>query len=82
MTITVLTPYRRFGIGRKLLHECIKDVASDPKIKNVTLHVQTCNQSALEFYKSEGFDVAEELPDYYTHITPADATVLRKKLHD
>lgn len=80
MTITVLKPYRRFGIGSKLLKQAMEDCARSRKIKDMYLHVQSNNESAMEFYKSHGFDVVEKLVDYYTDLTPADCYVLRKRI--
>ena len=44
----------------------------------MTLHVQSCNVAALEFYKKNGFDVKEHLEDYYTDLEIADCYVLEK----
>ena len=44
----------------------------------MTLHVQSNNECALEFYKKNGFDVKEHLEDYYTDLTPSDCYVLEK----
>ena len=80
MTITVLKPYRRYGIASKLLEQATKDCAESKKIKKLTLHVQSINKSALQFYDKHGFKVKEELKDYYTDITPGDCMVLEKFL--
>ena len=39
MTITVLKPYRRYGIGSKLLEQAIEDCAKKHGIKKMLLHV-------------------------------------------
>ena len=39
MTITVLKPYRRFGIASQLLEQAIQDCAKSRSIKKMTLHV-------------------------------------------
>ena len=78
MTITVLKPYRRFGIASQLLEQAIKDCAKSRSIKKMTLHVQKGNDSAMEFYKKHGFIIKEELKDYYTDLTPADCFILEK----
>jgi len=80
MTITVLKPYRRYGIGSLLLEKAIEECAKDKKIKKMTLHVQKGNDSAMEFYKKHGFVIKEELKDYYTDLTPADCFVLEKTI--
>ena len=38
------------------------------------------NDSALDFYKSHGFEVVETKEQYYKRIEPADAHVLEKKV--
>lgn len=78
MTITVLKPYRRFGIASQLLEQAIQDCAKSRSIKKMTLHVQKGNDSAMEFYKKHGFIIKEELKDYYTDLTPADCFILEK----
>jgi ribosomal protein S18 acetylase RimI-like enzyme len=80
MTITVLKPYRRYGIGSQLLEQAIQDCAKSKKISRMTLHVQKGNDQAMEFYKKHGFDIKEELKDYYTDLDPADCFVLEKNL--
>jgi N-alpha-acetyltransferase 50 len=80
MTITVLKPYRRYGIGSQLLQEAMNDCGKSRGIKKMTLHVQKGNDSAMEFYKKHGFVIKEELKDYYTDLTPADCFVLDKEL--
>ena len=57
MTITVLKPYRRYGIASQLLVKAIEDCAKNRGIKTMTLHVQKGNDSAMEFYKKHGFEV-------------------------
>ena len=80
MTITVLKPYRRYGIGSQLLAQAIEDCAKSKKINKLTLHVQKGNDQAMEFYKKHGFTIKEELKDYYTDLEPADCFVLEKLL--
>ena len=52
----------------------------DRKVSKMTLHVQSNNQCALEFYKKNGFDVKEHLTDYYTDLDPSDCYVLEKHI--
>ena len=80
MTITVLKPYRRYGIGSKLLEKATEDCAKSRSINKMMLHVQKGNDSALEFYKKNGFIIQEELKDYYTDLTPADCFILVKHI--
>lgn len=80
MTITILKPYRRYGIASQLLQKSIEDFCKSKEVKKMTLHVQKGNDSAMEFYKKHGFTIKEELKDYYTDLTPADCFVLIKEL--
>ncbi|EKF32826.1 acetyltransferase, putative [Trypanosoma cruzi marinkellei] len=79
MTIAVLAPYRRLGIGSHLLDTILRNVAKETKlcIREVTLHVQV-GSDAMEFYKSFGFEVVERVPKYYTGLEECDAFKLRK----
>jgi ribosomal protein S18 acetylase RimI-like enzyme len=81
MTITILKPYRRYGIGSKLLVQAIEDCAKKNQINYLILHVQCSNESALEFYKAHGFENKERLDDYYTDLDPPHCFVLVKKLN-
>lgn len=42
--------------------------------------MQVGNETALNFYKRYGFEVAETLKDYYHDIQPADCLLLKKQL--
>ena len=44
----------------------------------MTLHVQSNNECALQFYKKNGFDQKEFLKGYYTDLDPSDCYVLEK----
>ena len=39
MTITVLLPYRRYGVGSALLQQAIKDCMEAKNVREMTLHV-------------------------------------------
>lgn len=76
MTITVLKPYRRYGIGSQLLTKAIEDCTKAKKIKTMYLHVQDGNESAMEFYKKHGFVIKERLENYYTELDPPHCYIL------
>ena len=44
------------------------------------LHVLCSNESALEFYKSNGFVIKEKLENYYTDLDPPHCFILEKHL--
>ena len=57
MTITVLKPYRRYGIATKLLQQAIEDCMVQREVSRMVLHVQSNNEQALNFYKKNDFVV-------------------------
>ena len=50
------------------------------KVKRMTLHVQSNNECALEFYKKNGFTIKEHLLDYCTDLEPSDCYILDKEI--
>jgi len=50
-------------------------------IQEIYLHVQTSNAGAVEFYKSFGFEITQEIKGYYKKIEPPDCFVLRRPLN-
>ena len=80
MTITVLKPYRRYGIASQLLKQAIQDCMVARDVRRMVLHVQSNNEQALEFYKKHGFVVESHLENYYTDLTPSDCYFLVKTL--
>ena len=78
MTITVLKPYRRYGIGTQLLEKAQEECMRQRNVKRMRLHMQFGNDQALAFYKKAGFEIAETLEDYYTDLTPSGCYVLEK----
>ncbi|CAK5087184.1 unnamed protein product [Meloidogyne enterolobii] len=81
MTLGTLAPYRRFGVGTLLLEHVFSLCNKDIQIKCVTLHVQTNNESALNFYKKFDFKVVGRVDKYYKRIEPDDAFVLEKEVN-
>jgi len=83
MTLAVLEPYRRLGIGSKLLQYILDyPQTEDGKkidIKEIFLHVQTTNQDAISFYQKFGFEIQKERKGYYRLESP-DAFFLTKKV--
>ncbi|KEG13728.1 acetyltransferase [Trypanosoma grayi] len=78
MTIAVLAPYRRLGVGSHLLDRILKNVEEAKVcIREVALHVQV-GSPALEFYKRFDFEVMEKVANYYADLDECDALLLRK----
>jgi len=82
MTLGTLAPYRRFGIGGMLLNFVFGLCDRDPQIKNVVLHVQINNESALNFYEHFGFQRTGVAEKYYKKIEPNSAYVLEKTVNN
>ena len=81
MTITVLKPYRRYGIASKLLKRAIEDCMVAREVSRMVLHVQSNNEQALSFYKKNDFIVESHLENYYTDLEPSDCYFLVKSLN-
>ena len=65
MTLGCLAPYRRLGIGTKMLEHVLNVVRDDGNFTSIFLHVQINNESAIEFYKKFGFNIVETKEQYY-----------------
>merc|ERR1711937_1133920 len=82
-TLSVLKPYQRHKMASQLLEWALDKAEREPGNENIEemfLNVQTSNKGAQEFYKSHGFEIAEEIKGYYLPLDPPDCYVLRKKL--
>jgi ribosomal protein S18 acetylase RimI-like enzyme len=56
---------RHRGVGRALLHAAIA-YAAEAGLDGIALHVWAGNTAAVDLYRSEGFDVVEDLPRFYS----------------
>ncbi|XP_022661550.1 N-alpha-acetyltransferase 50-like [Varroa jacobsoni] len=81
MTLGCLAPYRRLGIGTKLLKHVLEYAKKDGNFNSIYLHVQVQNDCALKFYDRFDFKVVDTMQNYYKRIKPADAHVLQKSLN-
>lgn len=87
MTIAILAPYQRCGIGSELLAEVLQNITDVKKefhqyakVKEVYLHVQEGRDDAVAFYKKHGFEEGETVQNYYKRADPPHAIILRKAL--
>ncbi|KAJ1666546.1 hypothetical protein IW140_004607 [Coemansia sp. RSA 1813] len=80
MTLGVLAPYRRLGIGRMLLANAMDIAKQDPLVKRVVLHVKIDNDDALRFYHKHGFITLRLIERYYKNIEPPHAYLLEYRL--
>jgi ribosomal protein S18 acetylase RimI-like enzyme len=79
MTIGVLSPYRRLGIGAKMMQLVLDHVAAEGTIgiSEVALHVQV-GSPAFYFYTGFGFEVREEVKEYYKDLEVRDALLMTR----
>eukprot|EP00160_Parvularia_atlantis_P002105 Unigene11712_Nuclearia_a/m.35696 Unigene11712_Nuclearia_a/g.35696 ORF Unigene11712_Nuclearia_a/g.35696 Unigene11712_Nuclearia_a/m.35696 type:complete len:165 (+) Unigene11712_Nuclearia_a:21-515(+) len=81
MTLGVLAPYRRLGVGSELLQHIIDLCERDAHVKLLYVHMQTNNDEGRKFYESKGFAVTATIERYYKNIEPAAAHVLSREFH-
>ncbi|KAJ3096797.1 hypothetical protein HDU96_000641 [Phlyctochytrium bullatum] len=84
MTLGVLAPFRRLGVGSILVDTIVSVGESDPHLEHLTLHVQTTNDEALRFYCAKGFRMEARVDGYYNlnkGVEPPDAFLLRRDFH-
>jgi ribosomal-protein-alanine N-acetyltransferase len=68
--LAVAPPYRRIGIGRRLV-QWIEKCAVVAGTLNVALEVRAGNTGAQLFYESMGYRILAHLPGYYQGIEAA-----------
>jgi ribosomal protein S18 acetylase RimI-like enzyme len=64
VTIDVLEPYRRHGVGAMMLHEAERKLAASG-VRQVGLETATDNASAIAFWKKHGYRTQGIRKDYY-----------------
>eukprot|EP00758_Cryptobia_borreli_P009078 Tbor_TRINITY_DN5444_c4_g1::TRINITY_DN5444_c4_g1_i1::g.24916::m.24916/K20793/NAA50, NAT5; N-alpha-acetyltransferase 50 len=79
MTIGVLKPYKRLGIGAKLMQKVLNNISEDTtyRIAKVYLHVQK-GSTAYSFYNSFNFTDVEVVEGYYKELDEHDAIKMEK----
>jgi ribosomal-protein-alanine N-acetyltransferase len=77
ITIDVIAPARRFGVGSLLLNAA-EDRLRAAGCRSIELETAVDNSSALAFYKRHGYSVIKTFPRYYSN--GVDALVLQKDL--
>jgi len=60
MTLGVLAPYRRYGLGSMMLKHVLDVCEKDGNFESVYLHVQISNEDAIKFYERSGFSIVEK----------------------
>ena len=64
ISIAVLAPYRRRGIGVKMMKYAMQKLI-EKKVETIYLEVRVSNFAAIELYKKLGFQIKRELKGYY-----------------
>ena len=62
-SIGVSNKYRRKGIGKMLIDYLVTNHNND--YKSITLNVHDLNESGINFYKKNGFQIEKTLKNYY-----------------
>ncbi len=65
LSLNVSEGYRRKGIGSRLLCE-LERILSEDGVEVCYLEVRADNVSALRLYQKQGFEIVENLEDYYS----------------
>jgi N-alpha-acetyltransferase 50 len=83
MTLAVVAPQRRTGLGSALLAWVLRVARETPElghIDRVELHVHAANSDALAFYARAGFEQVGRVERYYPRLVPPHAERLRLSL--
>lgn len=75
--LSVITDYRRQGIGSALITQFLKEMVIQ-KITKVELEVRVNNIAAVNFYKKHGFFITDTIRSFYQD--GEDACIMKKKL--
>ena len=63
LSLGVEEPWRQKGYGRRLLSQCLRDLA-DRDLREIRLSVEAGNDAAVQLYRSLGFVPADTRQDY------------------
>ena len=77
-TLTVLSPYRHYGIATHLLSAVTATAIEKYGIRATGAHVWTENPEGREWYRKKGFREERVEEGYYRRLKPSAAVVVRK----
>ncbi len=83
MTLAVVAPRRRSGVGSALLSWLLRVARGAPQLQHidrVELHVHAGNSDALAFYAKAGFERIGMVERYYPRLEPPHAIRVRLRL--
>lgn len=69
LLMAVKPAYRNQGIGRSMLAEFTERCFARG-LKAINLEVRIANDSAIRFYKNQGFEIISVIPNYYEDGSP------------
>lgn len=76
LKIATKSEFRNLGLGRMLLIKSETDLLSSHCLEKVILEVESKNKTAINFYKSNDFDIIHVQRKYYSN--GSDATIMEK----
>jgi ribosomal protein S18 acetylase RimI-like enzyme len=77
LMLGVIPEYRRKGVGSELL-TAFKAAVDPYHVSSIHLEVMTTNDSAINFYRRNGFEIKERIQHFY--VTGEDAFLMKKKI--
>ena len=77
LMLAVLEKYRRQKIGTNLLNRLIENMIKD-RIEKLELEVRTDNETAIQFYQQNNFEITYRTNNFYQN--GDDAYIMRKKM--
>jgi N-alpha-acetyltransferase 50 len=77
-TLSLLAPYRSFGIATHMLQRVMVKGVQDYGIRTVMAHVWEMNEEALVWYKKRGFEMVGKEEGYYRKLRPGGALLMQK----
>ena len=80
MTLGVLEPYRRYGVGSMMIEHIVDVVKELNNTDYIYLHVQISNREAIDFYLKHDFVIAETIENYYKKIKPSQSHLLKLQI--
>lgn len=78
--LSIKCNYIKFYLGSKIF-DFVFSKAKDLNVDSISLNVHVENESALNFYKKFDFSLISTIPNYYVHLKPSDAYLLRKNMN-
>jgi ribosomal protein S18 acetylase RimI-like enzyme len=81
LTLCTVSSFREQGIASSLLYAMIKQVAENHDIDTVSAHVWSGATHVVDWYAKRDFVVVECLDDYFRHLRPSKAFLMKKQVH-